>query len=100
MFWDKFVELCVKKDMSPARVCAELKLSNATATHWKQRGSMPQSATLKKIADYFGVDAEYFRGKSDEDYKNDLKKRLNDIFDSMTEEEQKKALDIIEAFRK
>lgn len=40
--------------MSPNAVCAELKLSNATATKWKQ-GAMPTATTLRKIAQYFNV---------------------------------------------
>ena len=55
MFWEKFVSLCAKKGISPNGACYELGLSNATATKWKN-GSMPRAGTLKRIADYFGVD--------------------------------------------
>lgn len=57
MFWENFVILCNQIGKSPNAVCAELKLSNAAATHWKQ-GAKPNSSTLQKIADYFGVTTE------------------------------------------
>ena len=59
MFWEKFVLLCNQINKSPNAVCADLKFSNATATHWKQ-GAKPNSSTLQKIADYFNVNVSYF----------------------------------------
>ena len=54
MFWDNFVTQCNKAGKSPNGVCADLGLSTAIATKWKN-GSAPRDTTLKKIADYFGV---------------------------------------------
>lgn len=57
MFWDNFVSLCNQQLKSPNGVCAELGLSSAIATRWKN-GSIPRDTTLKKIADYFGITVE------------------------------------------
>lgn len=57
MFWDNFVELCIKKGQSPNSVCDALGYSTAVATKWK-RGSIPRDTTVRKIADYFGVSVE------------------------------------------
>lgn len=57
MFWNNFVSLCNERQKSPNGVCAELGLSTAIATRWKN-GSLPRDTTLKKIANYFGVTAE------------------------------------------
>lgn len=65
MFWDRFVLLCNKIGKSPNGVCADLGLSVATATRWKQ-GSVPRDTTLKKIADYFGVSVSYLLGVVDD----------------------------------
>lgn len=62
MFWEKFILLCEKKNKSPNMVCSELGLSTAIATKWKN-GSIPRDTTLLKIADYFGVSVEYFKGE-------------------------------------
>ena len=64
MFWEKFVSLCAEKGISPNGACAELGLSNATATKWKN-GSIPRNTTLKKVADYFGVSVSYLLGVAD-----------------------------------
>lgn len=57
MFWTNFQQLCFEEKKFPNNVCAELGLSNATCTHWKN-GAIPRESTLKKIADYFGVTVE------------------------------------------
>ena len=64
MFWNRFVLLCNEKNKSPNAVCAELGLSVATATKWKQ-GAFPRDTTMKKIADYFGTSVSYLSGLTD-----------------------------------
>lgn len=64
MFWDIFVNLCNSINKSPNAVCKELGLSNAAATYWK-RGSIPNSTTLKRIADYFDVSPTYLLRSTD-----------------------------------
>ena len=71
MFWDKFVELCIKHNTKPNPVAKELGISSGAVTKWKKEGSQPNSTTLKKIADYFGVSVEYLLGK-DNNIKKDL----------------------------
>lgn len=61
MFWKKFVFLCENKNKSPSAICSELGFSTTMATKWKN-GSIPRDTTLLKIADYFGVSVEYFKG--------------------------------------
>ncbi|USF26947.1 hypothetical protein N510_001880 [Firmicutes bacterium ASF500] len=65
MFYDRFVELCKAKGMSPAAVAREIGLSNSSTTTWK-RGSLPKGDTLQKVADYFGVSVDYLIGKETE----------------------------------
>ena len=57
MFWDNLIKLCNNKGISPNGVCSALGLSNATATKWKS-GAVPRHTTIKKIADYFGVEPD------------------------------------------
>lgn len=65
MFWNNFVLLCNKKNISPNGACAALGLSVATATKWK-KGAVPRDTTLQKIADYFGVSTEYLLSDNEE----------------------------------
>lgn len=53
--------LCQKAGKSASAVAGELGLSNSTVTTWKQ-GTLPRGSTLKKVADYFGVSADYLMG--------------------------------------
>ncbi|MBQ8345153.1 MAG: helix-turn-helix transcriptional regulator [Clostridia bacterium] len=57
MFWENFRQLCLEKGKSPNAVAKEIGLSSGSVTKWKQEGVIPREATLKKIADYFGVTA-------------------------------------------
>ena len=54
MFWDNYVRLCAAKGIKPNPAAAELGMSSATVTRWKN-GVIPRGNTLQKIADYFGV---------------------------------------------
>lgn len=60
MFWDKIIELCNNKGISPSKLCETLDFSNATATKWKN-GATPHDSTLKKISDYFDVPIDFFK---------------------------------------
>lgn len=55
MFYDKYVELCAMKNVSPTAAAREIGLSKATPTKWKTSGATPSGDNLKKIAAYFGV---------------------------------------------
>lgn len=59
MFWDNFVNLCVSNNTKPNPVAKELGISSGAVTKWKS-GTTPNSITMKKIADYFGVSKDYF----------------------------------------
>lgn len=65
MFWSNFYNVCRFNNTSPNAVCAELGLSTATATHWKN-GTLPKADVLVKIADYFGVSVDYILGRTDD----------------------------------
>lgn len=55
MFYDKFKSLCDQKGISCNLASKEIGLSNSTPTKWKNTGATPESSTLKRVADYFGV---------------------------------------------
>lgn len=61
-FYDIFESLCSEKDVSPAQVRADLGISQSTMASWKSRELTPKAATIKKLADYFGVSIAYLLG--------------------------------------
>lgn len=61
LFFDRFRTLCRSRGTSPNGVAKELGIPSGSVTAWKQ-GAMPRSATLNKLADYFGVTLEVLLG--------------------------------------
>ncbi len=59
MFWNTFVNLCIKNHTKPNPVAKAIGISSGAVTNWKN-GAMPSSTTIKKIADYFGVSVDVF----------------------------------------
>ena len=53
-FYENYVRLCNSIGKSPSAVAEELGLTPAAATGWSQ-GATPRKATIRKVADYFGV---------------------------------------------
>lgn len=96
MFWQRFTELCSSCGKFPNNVASDLGLSNATTTGWKQ-GALPRAATLKKVADYFGVSVEYLKGETD--IKNpgakestEMNKEVVRLFNKVPEEKKEEAM--------
>lgn len=63
MFYDNYIRLCNGIGKSPSAVAEEIGLKKATVTGWK-RGSMPTDATVRKLADYFGISPEELTGST------------------------------------
>ncbi len=57
MFYDKYVELCAKRGMTPSAAAKEIGINKAAVSNWKYRKNGPSDITAQKIADYFGVPA-------------------------------------------
>ena len=71
MFFENYVRLCNSVGKTPSAVALEMGIAKPTVTRWKN-GSTPNSATLYKVADYFGVSAEYLTGNEDQKEKPTL----------------------------
>lgn len=59
MFYKRFIELCNSRGVTPSYVGLQVGVSKAAVSGWKN-GSSPRDTQIKKIADYFGVNEEYF----------------------------------------
>lgn len=57
MFYEQFCALCEENGEKPTSVARKLGLSSSAPSYWR-KGSVPQSDTLQKIADYFGVSTD------------------------------------------
>lgn len=78
MFYDNYVKLCEGKGEKPTPVAQKLGCSSSNVALWK-KGSVPRSATLNKIADYFGVTPQFllFGETDDQGIKKDLPKEVS-----------------------
>lgn len=61
MFYDVFSELCRKAGVSANKACIDIGVNRSAVAKWKQGGT-PNGTTLAKMANYFGVSADYLLG--------------------------------------
>lgn len=66
MFWENYVRLCSDKNISPSAAGAAIGVTYAAVSKWK-KGTVPNGATLHKIADYFGVSVASLLGEDETD---------------------------------
>ena len=62
MFYDTYSNLCKSRNISPTAAAIEIGISRGSVSLWKNKGTSPGTAQLKKIADYFGVSTDYLLG--------------------------------------
>lgn len=108
MFWNVLIELCNEKGISPNFVAKELGITSGTVTSWK-KGSVPRDTTLRKVADYFGVSADYLLGTEHEflqnfsENKNDppiiseSEEKLLELFREVPEADRYMVIQMVEA---
>ena len=85
MFWKNYYNLCLQKGISPNAAAKEMKISSGAVTEWK-KGRVPQMPTLKKIADYFGVEVSALTSDTLEPL-HDAKPATDDITSGLTPNE-------------
>ena len=66
MYYDKFVKLLQKNNISAYKVSKATKIASSNFTDWKNGKITPKNSTLHKIADYFNVPLSYFVGDGKE----------------------------------
>lgn len=60
-FYERFIELCKKRGVSPSGVTKAIGIGTANATYWK-KGSIPSGETVLKLSKYFGVTTDFLLG--------------------------------------
>lgn len=111
MFYDLYLDLCKKNNISPTRAALEIGVSKSTPTTWKKRGLTPQGETLAKIADYFGVTTDYLLSGEHQKEKapapegerpitfDDFVYAMYEEGKELTEDNKKKLLEMAQFFR-
>lgn len=106
MFIDIFLQLCAENNVKPTRVAKEIGSSSASVVKWK-KGAIPQSSTLQKIADYFGVSTDYLltgnnevRPTKEEITFDDFTYAMYGRAQELTEEQKQLLINLAEDMRK
>lgn len=84
MFFDVYRDLCKSRNISPSAAAIEMGINKGTVSIWKNKGTVPQTPQLKKIADYFNVSVDYLLGNEEKpatpkDDEPDVKEALTDM---------------------
>ena len=103
MFWDVFYKLCRDNGIFPNNVAKEIGVSSGSITSWK-RGTVPQGATLQKIASYFNVTMDYLLGNApapaeEKSPAADLNQQLAELWGQLDEAGQEEAIRYLEYLR-
>ena len=61
--YEVFKKLMEEKGITPYRVSVDTGIPQSTLSDWKNGRSNPKIDKLKVLADYFGVNIEYFISK-------------------------------------
>lgn len=70
MFYEKYERLCADRGESVTGVARRLRISPNAPAAWAN-GAEPRNSTVKRIADYFGVDVSYFDDTDEPENKDD-----------------------------
>lgn len=64
MFYDRFVELCLSRHITPSRAAVEAGLSKSTVTKWKNSpDSKPTGKAIEALTRYFGISVAELMGE-------------------------------------
>lgn len=93
-FYENFVDLCNSIRKSPTATVEAMGFNRSTLTGWK-KGTTPSDATVRRIADYFGVSVSELLADKDCDNKSaadtdfgGLEAEFARLFASLTPEHQ------------
>jgi transcriptional regulator with XRE-family HTH domain len=94
VFYDNYLRLCNSVGKTPSAVALEIGLTKPSVSRWKS-GSMPTDATLKRIADYFGITVDELLGKEKQPTDGELsdeEKAMLDLFRQAGDDARRLAL--------
>lgn len=63
--YERFEELCNKKNVTAYKVCKETGIQTSTISSWKKGRYIPKREKMSKIASYFDVTVEYLMGEDE-----------------------------------
>lgn len=83
-FYNNFVCLCVRNDISPSAAAIEMGFKKSNVTYWKN-GRTPSDASLVKIANYFHVTVDELVGDALSGKKETLDPKIEGVDDKIAQ---------------
>lgn len=83
-FYNNFVCLCVRNDISPSAAAIEMGFKKSNVTYWKN-GRTPSDASLVKIANYFHVTVDELVGDALSGKKETLDPKIEGVSPTVQE---------------
>ena len=108
VFYDKFVQICKSRGITPSRAAIEAGLSKSTVTKWKTTpDAEPTGAAIKKITEYFGITIAELMGENEKaPTENGERDILDDVdvafygdFKELNEDEKETVRDMVRLMR-
>jgi transcriptional regulator with XRE-family HTH domain len=107
VFYDKFVELCAKKQISPCAAAEEMGYQRSVVTRWS-KGTAPRDATIQRVANYFGVSASFLKGEEQKENPavisdnevDEVTMELLEIINNGSDADRQDMLDMLRIFNK
>lgn len=65
-FANRLLELRLERKISQAKLAKDLGVSFAIVCYWETDKSEPTAINIVKVADYFGVSADFLLGRTDD----------------------------------
>lgn len=67
VFYDRFVQICSRRGITPSRAAIEAGLSKSTVSKWKSTpDAEPTGTAIKKLSEYFGITIAELMGEETE----------------------------------
>ena len=102
MFWENFLELCKKNNITPNGLAKKLSISSGAVTAWKN-GRVPKWQTLSLLAEYFGISVEELISEQKETLpaeilagRDELDIEILNLYSQLSDEQKEQALSYLE----
>lgn len=89
MFYDRFLQLCHQKGISPSRAAIEAGISKSLVTKWKTNGCKdPSPEVLRKLSAYFHVSVSDLLAEPTRDILDEVDAAFYGDYQALSEEEK------------
>ncbi len=99
-FSARIKELRRQKGISMDELAKELNVTKSRVNMWENNGTLPRSAALIDLANFYGVSIDYLIGNDNVNFQDPTNKRLNSLqrnLSKLDEEELEKAEGMLKA---